>query len=119
MNYNGLTMAKTNSPLIELVKSRIRYFMTIKDLSFYELSMQSGVTEVCIRNWFTARNYTPSMKAIEKIAAALEIMPYELFCSEEEIMPISPEKRALLQKLDTLTPKQKDAITLLIDSFKE
>lgn len=116
MYYNERTMGRENSEFIKHVKERILYFMDIRKMSFYELSLQSGVTEVCLRNWYSARNYTPSLEAIEKVCTALDIRPFELFCDEQDIMPVDERKREILKSMDALTQEQLSAIIALIKS---
>lgn len=59
--------------LVERVKFRIKELIEIKRISIYELAEKSDLTEACIRNWYTKRNYTPSLEAIEKICRAFDI----------------------------------------------
>ena len=53
--------------------------MEKKGLSVYELAKKADLTEACIRNWYTKRNYTPSLEAIEKICCALDILRQSWF----------------------------------------
>ena len=118
MYYNCFMIAMKSSPMISLVKSNILKFMKLKGVTVRELALRTGLSEVAIRNWFSAANYAPSLPNIEKVCAALEIQPFELFCAEtDEAVPLSREKRALLQKYDLLTEKQRNAVTTMMDSY--
>ena len=117
MYYNSLTMITKDSELIKSVKERIRAYMRAKNISFYALSVRTGLSEACLRNWYTAKQYTPTLEALEKVCTALGIYPYELFCRYEEVMPVSEEKRAMLEKIDRLSDKQKHALEAILDSY--
>lgn len=108
-----------STPLIENVKTKILQQMKKKGLSSRQLALMTGLSEVGIRNWFSVRNYTPSLYAIEQVCVALEIFPYELFCDAEDIIPVSPQKRLLLEKYDDLSPTQQDLILAIIESYLE
>lgn len=64
--------------LVDRVKIKIKELIESKGLSIYELAEKADLTEACIRNWYTKRNYTPSLEAIEKICFALGITEAEL-----------------------------------------
>ena len=113
-------MAMKNSPMISLVKTNIQKFMIQKGVTVRELALRTGLTEVAIRNWFSAANYSPSLANIEKVSAALEIQPFELFCDiGDDAIPLTDEKKTLLEKYDNLTPKQRAAIMTMLDSYLE
>ena len=120
MYYNCFTMAMKNSPMILMVKTNIQKFMRQKCVSVRELALLTDLTEVAIRNWFSAANYSPNLANIEKVCAALEIQPFELFCDiGDDAIPLTEEKKTLLEKYDNLTPKQKAAIITMLDSYLE
>lgn len=110
-------MITNNSVLVARVKSKIKELMEINNMSVYELAQKSDLTEACIRNWYTSRNYTPSLEAIEKICSALDMPVFELFCNDEEKMPVSEDNKEILKKLQLLTPKQRRAIIAHIEGY--
>lgn len=86
--------------LVERVKFRIKELIEIKRISIYELAEKSDLTEACIRNWYTKRNYTPSLEAIEKICRAFDISESELVRrDDEELVPMTEKEKLLLKKL--------------------
>ena len=120
MYYNCFIMAIKNSPMILMVKTNIQKFMRQKCVTIRELALRTGLTEVAIRNWFSAANYSPSLVNIERVCTALEIQPFELFCDiGDDAIPLTEEKKTLLDKYDNLTPKQKAAIMTMIDSYSK
>lgn len=112
-------MGKKNTALVALVKDRILMYMKARDMSFYKLSLLSGVSEIGLRNWYSERNYAPSLQMLEKVCSALKIYPYELFCQDEDLLPVSKEKRIFLEKLDCLPKKHQEAIMDLINSLAD
>ncbi len=112
-------MITDNSVLVSKVKEKIKKLIAERNITIYDLAQKSDLTEACIRNWFTVRNYTPSLEALEKISKAFEISPFELFCDHDDIMPATSENKEFLYKFCRLTKKQKDAILILLDSFEE
>ncbi len=102
------------------VKWRIKDLLIQKGMSIYELAEKSEITEACIRNWYTKRNYTPSLEAIIKICAAFEIPVSELFREEDdEQVCVNREEMQLLSSWARLTEKQKKAVKSIIEAFTE
>ena len=100
--------------LVERVKSKIKKLIKQKGLSIYELAEKSDLTEACIGNWYTKRNYTPSLEAIEKICLALtELVRRE----DEELIPATLDERDLIKNWLLLDEKQKQLVLMQIDAF--
>lgn len=104
--------------LVERVKFRIKELIEIKRISIYELAEKSDLTEACIRNWYTKRNYTPSLEAIEKICRAFDISKSELVRrDDEELVPMTEKEKLLLKNWLLLDEKQRNLILMQIDAF--
>lgn len=104
--------------LVDRVKRKIRKLIKQKGISIYELAEKADLTEACIRNWYTKRNYTPSLEALEKICRALDISETELVRREdEELIPATLEERELLKNWVALDEKQKNLISMQMDAF--
>lgn len=102
------------------VKLHIKEIVEKRHVSIYELSNKADLTEACIRNWYTKRNYTPSLKAIEKISEALNIPVTEIVKDDEaEMVALTKEQKQLLEKWTLLGDKQKKLIQLQIEAFLE
>ena len=82
--------------LVERVKFKIKELIEIKKISIYELAEKADLTEACIRNWYTKRNYTPSLEAIEKICRAFDISESELVRRDDEELISMTEKKKLV-----------------------
>lgn len=104
--------------LVERVKFRIKELIEIKRISIYELAEKSDLTEACIRNWYTKRNYTPNLEAIEKICRAFDISESELVRrDDEELVPMTEKEKLLLKNWLLLDEKQRNLILMQIDAF--
>lgn len=104
--------------LVERVKFRIKELIEIKRISIYELAEKADLTEACIRNWYTKRNYTPSLEAIEKICRAFDISESELVRrDDEELVPMTEKEKLLLKNWLLLDEKQRNLILMQIDAF--
>ncbi len=104
--------------LVERVKFRIKELIEIKRISIYELAEKSDLTEACIRNWYTKRNYTSSLEAIEKICRAFDISESELVRrDDEELVPMTEKEKLLLKNWLLLDEKQRNLILMQIDAF--
>ena len=104
--------------LVERVKFKIKELIEIKGISIYELAEKADLTEACIRNWYTKRNYTPSLEAIEKICRAFGISETELVRrDDEELVPMTEVEKGLLKSWLMLDEKQRNLILMQIDAF--
>ncbi len=104
--------------LVERVKFKIKELIEIKKISIYELAEKADLTEACIRNWYTKRNYTPSLEAIEKICRAFDISESELVRrDDEELVPMTEKEKQLLKNWLLLDEKQRNLILMQIDAF--
>ena len=104
--------------LIERVKAKIKKLIDIKGLSVYELAEKADLTEACIRNWYTKRNYTPSLEALEKICSALGISETELVRREDEqLVPVTEEEKQLIKNWSMLDEKKRTLILMQIEAF--
>lgn len=98
------------------VKLRIKQLREQKKMSVYDLAESSELTEACIRNWYTKRNYTPSLEALEKVSRALGVSVAELVRGdEEEAYPVTDDEKQLLQRWTLLTPKQREFVFMQLE----
>ena len=104
--------------LVERVKIRIKELIEQKGISIYALAEKAELTEACIRNWYTKRNYTPSLEAIDKICRALDVSVAMLVREDaEEMMPVMDAEKTLLESWAKLEEKQKKVILMQMDAF--
>ena len=105
---------------VSKVKWKIKELLIQKNMSIYELAAKAEITDACIRNWYTKRNYNPSLVAIIKICGALDISVAELFRDEnDELISVGEEEKHLLSTWSVLSDKQKGVIKTLMETFIE
>ncbi len=104
--------------LVARIKQKIKELIREKGWSIYELASRADLTEACIRNWYTKRNYTPSLEAIEKLCRAFHISVTELVRDEqEELVPLTAEEKQLIKDWFMLDNKQRNLILMQMDAF--
>ena len=83
--------------LITTIKDRIKEIIDKRGISIYELANQADVSEACIRNWYSKRDYTPSLSSLINIYSVLGISLSQLTLTEDEKMyPINNETKLFL-----------------------
>ena len=103
---------------VTTIKWKIKEILSQKNMSIYELAQKADITDACIRNWYTKRNYNPSLVAIIKVCGALDISMSELFRKEEDdVVYVSKEEKFLLSNWAILNEKQKNIIKTLMETF--
>ena len=104
--------------LVERVKFKIKELIEIKKISIYELAEKADLTEACIRNWYTKRNYSPSLEAIEKICRAFDISESELVRrDDEELISMTEKEKQLLKNWLMLDEKERKLILMQMHAF--
>lgn len=105
---------------ITQVKWKIKEILIQKNISIYQLANKTELSGACIRNWYSKRNYTPSLSAIVKICEVLEISPIELFRDDgDENMCVSKAEKEILATWALLSEKQKKAIMMQMEAYLE
>ncbi|MBQ8426896.1 MAG: helix-turn-helix transcriptional regulator [Clostridia bacterium] len=105
---------------VSKVKWKIKELLIQKDMTIYELANKAEITDACIRNWYTKRNYNPSLVAIIKVCNALDVSVAELFREEDdEMVCVGTEERRLLSNWAILNDKQKKVVKTLMETFTE
>ncbi len=105
---------------ITKIKWKIKEILIQKNISIYQLANKTDLSGACIRNWYSKRNYTPSLGAVLKICEVLEISPVELFREEtDQTMVVSEEEKELLFNWTMLNDKQRKAVMMQIEAYLE
>jgi len=101
------------------VKTKIKNMMEAKHLSTYALAQASDLTQTCIANWYSKRNYEPSLSALKKVCHALNVSLAQLFCEEDEkIICVDQEFKSIYESWLMLSVEQRRAIKTVIDSYR-
>lgn len=100
------------------IKRKIKNIMKSQGVSIYKLAIDADISDTCIRNWFNGRNYTPSLRSLEKICAALGYNVVQLLLDEGSVFyPNDEETEKLLALWTKLKTNQKEAVIELIETF--
>ena len=101
------------------IKEKIKQLMKDKQITIYQLSLKSGVSEACIRNWYSRRNYAPNLKPLQKVANALEIPFSQLFTDKnEKLFPVDDKTERMLEDYFSLNKEKREIIDTLIKQMK-
>lgn len=102
------------------IKERVKDLMKKKNMSIYQLALKSGVSEACIRNWYSKRNYAPNLEPLQKVAKALDIPFAQLFIGEDEkLYPIDKPTKKLLDDYFSLDVENRQLVANLIKQMKK
>lgn len=102
------------------IKQKIKDLMKKKNMTIYQLALKSGVSEACIRNWYSKRNYAPNLEPLQKVATALDIPFAQLFIGEDEkLYPLDKPTKKLLDDYFSLEPDKRQLVADLIKQMKK
>lgn len=102
------------------IKDKIKELMKIKNMTIYQLSLKSGVSEACIRNWYSKRNYAPNLEPLQKVATALDIPFAQLFIgNDEKLYPLDKTTKKLLDDYFSLDVEKRQLVADLIKQMKK
>lgn len=102
------------------IKQRIKDLMGKRNMTIYQLALKSGVSEACIRNWYSNRHYAPNLEPLQKVAKALDVPFARLIIgNDEELYPMNIETKKFLDDYTTLNNEQKQIVQDIIKQFKK
>jgi len=102
------------------IKNKIKNVLKEKNMNIYQLSLKSEVTEACIRNWYSKRNYAPSIESLHKIAKALDLSLSQIFLDKDATFyPVDSETKELIDNFLLLDPDKKKLILQLTKSYNK
>lgn len=100
------------------VKTKIKNLMKAQHISTYALAQASDLTQTCIANWYSKRNYEPSITALEKVCNALHISMAQLFCGkDEEMICVDKELKSIYESWLMLTDEQRLVVKSVVNSY--
>ncbi len=94
---------------------KIKDLIEKEDITIYELAKRSDIPPSTISNALRRSN-TPSISTLTSICKGLNITMSEFF-AEGEFNDLTLEEKTLLEKWQTLSKEQKQAILSIIDLF--
>lgn len=98
------------------VAPKLRVLLDRKNITARDLAGRIGMDESTVSLWLSGKR-TPRVKALEKIAKALEIDLAEIWTGPEAT-PASAVQAAMLEEMNTLTPAQQEALLALARSMR-
>lgn len=100
------------------VKNKLLEILHERNMSIYQLAIMSDISEACIRNWYSKRNYSPSLDSLQKIAEALNISIVQLFIDKDDMLyPVDLETKELIDGFIKLDNNKKQLILDLMKSY--
>lgn len=96
---------------------RIRGYMQARNWTEYRLAKESGLSQSTITNMFT-RHTAPSVPTLEAICSGFGITLSQFFSGSDNLVELSDEQMEVFQKWSTLTKRQKQLVSELIDNMK-
>ncbi len=102
----------------DYIKQKIKTLMRTQNFTMYSLAKEADLTQTCIANWYSSRNYEPSISALGKVCDVLGITLSQLFCLDtEQMIPVDEESKILIDDWQKLTKTQREAIKMHIKSY--
>lgn len=83
----------------------------------YQLAEKSGLPQSTISSWYR-KNMTPSVSSLEKICKAFDLSLSQFFAGDEPCIALDNGQKQLLNKWNTLSPEQKQALLNLLETMK-
>jgi len=91
------------------ILDRINALRSERHWSEYQLADKSSVPQSTISSWYR-KGMIPSFTSLDKICVAFGITLSQFFADESELIAVSPEQKIMLNKWNSLTAEQKDAL---------
>ena len=104
---------------INAIKTRLKLVISKRNISINQLAMDSDVSDACIINWFSKRNYVPRLDTLLKICETLNIDLYDILIDHDKtaLYPLNKDESFLYSKWKSLTLKQKESLINLVKNF--
>lgn len=103
---------------IQDIKDKIRDILKARNMSIYQLALKSEVSEACIRNWFSKRNYVPSLESLFKVGEALGLSLSQFLLDKDETMyPVDASTKNLIENWSKLDNEKRDIVLKIIKTF--
>lgn len=104
--------------VVDSIKQKIKVLMKTQNYTMYSLAKSADLTQTCIANWYSSRNYEPSISALGKVCDVLGITLSQLFCLDtEQMISVDNESKMLIEDWQKLTKAQREAIKMHIESY--
>lgn len=116
LRFPSQNLTKPSRTMSSPVAPKLRVLLDRKNITARDLAGRIGMDESTVSLWLSGKR-TPRVKALEKIAKALEIDLAEIWTGPEAT-PASAVQAAMLEEMNTLTPAQQEALLALARSMR-
>ncbi len=102
------------------IAKRLKQLMEINgNLTEYRVYKESGVPQSTLSGILSGNSF-PSIPTLEALCSYFHITPAQFFTDPdtEQLYPLSSEEKELVEKWHTLSDRQKEALTQLIDAVR-
>lgn len=104
----------------EIVKSRIVKTMESQGLKKHTLADKAGIAAPTIQNWYSSRNYEPTIYCLSKICDVLNITMSQLFLEEDSLMfPVTDDLKFLLESYLSIDIEGREIILNLLKKLRK
>lgn len=95
---------------------RLQQILDERGWTMYRLAKESGLNEATIANIYR-RNAMPSIPTLELVCQGFGITMSQFF-AESEMVEMTPDLKEIFENWVLLTPRQKDAILVMMRAFQ-
>ena len=108
------------SELTSRVKIKIDQIMRAQGLKRYSLAEKAGISSPTIQNWYTTRNYQPTIYSLERIAGVLNVSVAYLFLDDNETMcPVDKELKNFISIFYKLDKKGREIVFQVMEKMQK
>ena len=98
------------------ILDRITSHRISRNWTEYQLAQKSGIPQSTISTWYR-KKMLPTLSSLDKICRAFDMTLAQFLSENDGLTEITPDQRELLDKWELLSPIQKKAFLILMDSI--
>lgn len=98
------------------ILDRITSHRISRNWTKYQLAQKSGIPQSTISTWYR-KKMLPTLSSLDKICRAFDMTMAQFLSENDGLTEITPDQRELLDKWELLSPIQKKAFLILMDSI--
>jgi transcriptional regulator with XRE-family HTH domain len=98
------------------ILDRITSHRISRNWTEYQLAQKSGIPQSTISTWYR-KKMLPTLSSLDKICRAFDMTMAQFLSENDGLTEITPDQRELLDKWELLSPIQKKAFLILMDSI--
>ena len=98
------------------ILDRITSHRISRNWTEYQLAQKSGIPQSTISTWYR-KKMLPTLSSLDKICRAFDMTMAQFLSENDGLTEITTDQRELLDKWELLSPIQKKAFLILMDSI--